>query len=93
MIYVINFATLGYEKARSFNSRTARKYGADKVFETIDRIHRYQIAHHLYGQGSYSYAQYRDSIKRNSVIRNWAWRAVSIIKRPLNEIWRRLQSK
>lgn len=33
MIYVINFATLGYEKARSFNSRTARKYGADKVIE------------------------------------------------------------
>lgn len=33
MIYAINFATSGYEKARSFNSRTAYKYGADKVIE------------------------------------------------------------
>lgn len=62
-------------------------------FETIDRIHRYQIANDHYKQGGYNYAQYRDSIKRNSVIRNWACRVVSIIKRPLNAIWRRLQSK
>lgn len=33
MICAINFATAEYEKAQSFNSRTARKYGADKVIE------------------------------------------------------------
>lgn len=33
MIFAINFATLEYEKARKFNTRTAYKYGADKVIE------------------------------------------------------------
>lgn len=33
MIYAINFSTLEYEKARRFNTRTAYKYGADKVIE------------------------------------------------------------
>lgn len=38
-------------------------------FETIDRIHRYQIAHHLYGQGAYNYAQYRESARRNRILK------------------------
>lgn len=33
MIYALNFASEGYEKARELNTKTAYKFGADKVFE------------------------------------------------------------
>lgn len=33
MIYVLNFANEAYEKARKLNTKTAYKFGADKVFE------------------------------------------------------------
>lgn len=57
-------------------------------FETIDRIHRYQIAHHLYGQGAYSYVQYKDNVRRNRISK-----VISFVKTPLYVVWHRLLSK
>lgn len=39
MIYVVNFASNGYEKARKLNTKSAYKQGADKVYEyTLQNI-------------------------------------------------------
>lgn len=53
-------------------------------YETIDRIHQYQIAHRLYGKGAYSYVQYRDSVRRNRILKG-----ISLVKRPLGAVWYR----
>lgn len=33
-------------------------------YETIDKIRRYQVEHQIYGQGQWTYAQYREQIKQ-----------------------------
>lgn len=36
-------------------------------YETIDKIHQYQITHQLYGDGGYNYEQYRDRRKKDKI--------------------------
>lgn len=67
-----------------------RKLSIPKAYryETIDKIHRYQITHHLYGQGTYNYVQYKDSVIRNGILK-----VISFIKRPMHAVWHCLLSK
>lgn len=34
-------------------------------FETLDKIYNYQVKHHIYGQGQWSYEQYKEAICRS----------------------------
>lgn len=36
-------------------------------YETIDMIHKYQIDHHIYGQGTWKYAQYKKNVWKGRV--------------------------
>ncbi len=46
-------------------------------YETIDQIHQYQISRRLYGEGAYSYKEYRQRVKRDRISK-----VVSMVKRP-----------
>lgn len=61
-----------------------KKLGIPKAYqyETIDRIHQYQIEHHLYGHGVYDYRQYRDSLKRDRISA-----VISMAKSPLRLVY------
>ena len=36
-------------------------------YQTLDKIHQYQIAHHLYGEGAYNYEKYKSRIKQDRI--------------------------
>lgn len=55
-------------------------------YETIDRIHNYQIEHHIYGQGPWTYEQYKTRIRKAILIR-----AKSAIKKYTHFVYNRLR--
>ena len=51
-------------------------------FEIIDMVHRYQIEHHIYGAGTWSYAQYKAYIRNDKMAK-----VKSVVKKKLGSIF------